>query len=178
MEKGNPMKKIVQFSKRLIIASALIGTLILCCAFTTVQAGSQSAMAKQSGSGGVIVIQAVPLNELHSVHPMMQVFATMQQARAALPANTIVLGTLFADAGFKGRDLVMTGSSCNNEGVSNLNLSTINFNDITSSLINSCTSVTLFFDAGFKGAQQTYGNGKTSFVGSSMNDQASSVLFH
>lgn len=171
------MKKIAQFGKHLIIASALVGTLILCSAFTTPQAGSQSAMAKQSASGGVIVIQAVPLNELHSVHPMMQVFATMQQARAALPANTIILGTLFADANLGGRSLIIRGSSCNNIGVSNLNLATINFNDITSSLVNSCTSVDLFFNAGFKGTSRCYGNGVTNFVGSVMNDQASSVAF-
>lgn len=170
------MKKTTCFGKKLIIVLALIGALIVCSAFTTVQAGSQSALAKQSVSGGVAVIQAVPLSELHSIHPMTRVFANMQQARAALPANTIILGTLWENAGFTGRDLVIFGSSCNNQGVSNLVVH--DFNDITSSLINGCHSVTLFFNTGFKGPQQTYGNGRISFVGSAMNDQASSVLFH
>lgn len=166
------MKKIAYFSKNPLLALLLIGFLILCSAFTTVQ----STKAGQSVSRGVILVQAVPSSELHSAHSLIRVFATMQQARASIPANTIILGTLWSDANLQGRDLVVYGPSCSNYGLSNL--VNYNFNDITSSLLDGCHSVTLYFNTGYSGPQQTYGNGRINYVGNAMNDQASSVLFH
>ncbi len=170
------MQKNADLYKQLVSALALIGVFVLCSAFTNVQASTRHEASRRSVSQRVYVVQAVPFSELHSVHPVVRVFPTMQQARAALSPNSIILGTLYADANYGGNSLLIYGSSCNNEGLSNLVKH--NFNDITSSLFDGCHSVTLYFNTGYKGPQQTYGNGGTKYVGSSMNDQASSVLFH
>jgi hypothetical protein len=165
-----------RFHKHLVFVLALIGVLLLCSAFTTAQASSQHEMSGGKVSAKVYAIQAVPLRELHSVHPALRAFSTMQQAYAALSPNSIILGTLYQNANYGGRDLLIYGSSCNDEGVSSL--VPYNFNDITSSLFNGCHSVTLYFNVKYSGPHQTYGNGGTSYVGKGMNDQASSVLFH
>lgn len=102
-------------------------------------------------------------------------FQSLEQAKAAVPADLTILGILYEHAPPSGRSLVIYGANCNNQGVPDLR--DYNFNDITSSLDNSCPTVTLYFDINYGGPQQPYPSGRTNYVGDGMNDQASSVIF-
>ncbi len=110
--------------------------------------------------------------------PAARWFDTQEQALAALKTlapNSIVLGVLYENAPPGGRALTIYGPDCNNQGVSNLG--GYNFDNITSSLDNSCGTATLYSDPNYGEAQQSYPNGRTANVGTAMNDQASSVNF-
>ncbi len=102
-------------------------------------------------------------------------FDGLEQAKAAVPAGAAILGILYEHAPPGGRSLVIYGTNCNYQGVPDLRV--YKFNDITSSLDNSCPTVTLYFDVNYGGPQQSYPNGRTNYVGNGMNDQASSVVF-
>lgn len=126
-------------------------------------------------AGKAYLIKATKLGSTEKFTPVVQVFDTPEQARAAVPTSSIILGTLWDNAPPSGRSLTIYGPDCDYWGVTDLGAA--NFNDITSSLDNSCTGVTLYFDVNWAGPQQSYPNGRTNYVGDGMNDKASSVLF-
>ncbi|MDQ2807278.1 MAG: hypothetical protein M3Z04_10275 [Chloroflexota bacterium] len=132
-----------------------------------------------SKNGPFGIAQAMPISVLNgAAAATIRWFDTQDQALAAIHSsapNSIILGTLWENAPPSGRSLTIYGADCNNLGVPNLGSSA--FDNITSALDNSCGSATLYFNTNYGGPQQTYGNGRTSNVGSGMNDQASSVFF-
>lgn len=127
-------------------------------------------------AGPACLAAAIPQETpLATQSPPLTCFESLEQAKAAVPADRAILGILYEHAPPGGRSLVIYGANCNNQGVPDLR--DYNFNDITSSLDNSCPTVTLYFDINYGGPQQSYPNGRTSYVGDGMNDQASSVIF-
>ena len=127
-------------------------------------------------AGPACLAAAIPQETpLATQSPPLTCFESLEQAKAAVPADRTILGILYQHAPPGGRSLVIYGANCNNQGVPDLR--DYNFNDITSSLDNSCPTVTLYFDINYGGPQQSYPNGRTDYVGDGMNDQASSVKF-
>ncbi len=131
-----------------------------------------------SKNGPFGIAQTVPLSAVKGAAAAIRWFDTQEQALAAIHSsapNSIIEATLWENAPPSGGSLTLYGADCNNNGV--LNLGSYSFDNITSALDNSCGSATLYFNTNYGGPQQTYGNGRTSNVGSGMNDQASSVFF-
>jgi len=127
-------------------------------------------------AGPACLAAAIPQETpLATQSPPLTCFESLEQAKAAVPADRTILGILYQHAYAGGRSLVIYGANCNNQGVPDLR--DYNFNDITSSLDNSCPTVTLYFDIDYGEPQQSYLNGRTDYVGDGMNDQASSVMF-
>lgn len=127
------------------------------------------------------LVKAVPLDQLDSASaPSVKWFDTQEQLDAALKSlapGSIIVGVLYENAPPSGRSLTIDSASCSiTSGVPNLGGS-YNFDNITSSLDNSCGTATLYFNPNYGGPQQSYPNGLTSNVGPGMNDQASSVMF-
>lgn len=126
------------------------------------------------------LVKSVPLNELSTAPaPAVLWYDTQEEVLAALKRmapDSIIEGVLWEHAPPSGRSLTIYGTDCNNNGVANLG--TYSFDNITSSLDNSCGTITLYFNTNYGGPQQSFGNGRTSNVGSGMNDQASSVFFN
>ncbi len=128
-------------------------------------------------AGPACLAAAIPQETLLATQsPPLTCFESLEQAKAAVPADlTIILGILYQHSHGGGNSLVIYGANCNNQGVPDLR--DYNFNDITSSLDNSCPTVTLYFDINYGAPEQSYSNGRTDYVGDGMNDQASSVKF-
>lgn len=139
--------------------------------------GATPAPAKNGPFG---LVKTVPLNELSTAPaPTVLWYDTQEDALAALKAiapDSIIEGVLWEHAPPSGWSLTLYGADCNNNGAPNLGGS-LNFDNITSSLDNSCGSITLHADPNYLGAQQSYPSGRTSNVGPIINDQASSVFF-
>lgn len=142
-----------------------------------VYTGVTPAPAKNGPFG---LVKSVPMNELSTAPaPTILWFDTQEEALATLKyiaPDSIIEGVLWEHAPPSGRSLTIYGADCNNNGVPNLGGS-LNFDNITSSLDNSCGNITLYFNTNYGGPQQSYPNGRTNNVGTGMNDQASSVFF-
>jgi len=107
--------------------------------------------------------------------PEVKVFDSVAQAKAAIPQSNIVIFILYVNQNGTGNTDVAYAPDCNGWGAPNLSTYG-NFDNQTSSLDNSCNNVTLYFDNNYSGPQQSYGNGRTNYVGDSMNDQTSSAI--
>jgi len=124
-----------------------------------------------SSQGKVYLAQAVTIGS--SAKPAIRVFNTRADALAAILQNNIILGTLYDNSPPGGDSLVVYGPSCNQVGVGDHG----SMDNRTSSVDNSCTSVTLYSLQNYDGAGVTLPNGRTNYVGDPMNDRANSVKF-
>jgi hypothetical protein len=136
---------------------------------------ARQSVSSDSSKKAHCVTQAMPLDTPKTEQPSIQCFDNAESVPAVIPQSSFIAAILWEHSPPGGRSLTIYSDSCYARGVSNL--ANYGFNDITSSLDNSCPSIVLYFDANYNGPQQSYGNGRTSSVGSGMNDNASSVLF-
>lgn len=103
------------------------------------------------------------------------------QANTIQPNTTNVIAIFFVDANFSGSSLTFqtSGPPCSSTVTYGLSSMPSGWNDVISSVeggFDGCTWYRLWVDTNFGGASQCYSN-DTSFVGSVMNDQTSSVYF-
>ena len=155
------------------LSSAIPAVALLLLLNTTPSFAASSLHGTQAvnSRGMVYLVQAVKIGSL--AKPAIRVFNTRAAAIAAIPQNNIILGTLWDNSPPGGDSLVIYGPNCDQYGVSDLQ----SWDDRTSSLDNSCTSVTLYSLPNYDGVGGTYGNGRTNYVGDIMNNQAESVKF-
>ena len=157
--------------KKFLSAIPAVALLLLLNAAPSFAASSSHGTLPTSSQPKVYLVQAVKVGS--SATPSVRVFNTRAEAIAAIPQNNIILGTLWDDSPPGGQNLVIYGPSCDRYGLGDLGA----MDNKTSSLDNSCTSVTLYSQQNYQGVGGTYPNGRTNYVGSVMNDQAESVEF-
>lgn len=152
---------------RVLALLALVGGL---------NAGAGQVAAAPPGINKHCVIEAAPLGVAQRPAPM-RCFSSQLAVDGAIAPTSIALGKLYdyTNASTSGRWITITGGSCSNYGVPDLR--TYSFNDLTSSLGNGCGHVTLYTALNYTGTSQTYGSGRTNYVGDAMNNQATAVVF-
>lgn len=132
------------------------------------------AAPRQSDAWWYCIVEAVPADTERKPAPM-RCYASQTAAEGSVPATSVTLGKLYDYTNGGGTSITITGSSCNNYGVSDLRA--YGFNDLTTSLDNYCGHISLYTALNYTGSSQTYGNGRTNYVGDAMNNQTTSLVF-
>jgi hypothetical protein len=150
---------------------------LILCLLAMVAAGLYPAGGASAATGQYCTVEAVPIDPV-TLQPLAEQKAptcfTSAAARDASIDSVAANRTLvdfYVNSNYGGGSVKLIGPSCSG----GINLRAMNFDNVTSSLWNDCGRVTLYFDI-YTGPQQSYGHGGTSYVGSGMNDEASSAI--
>ena len=134
--------------------------------------------AYESPTGKYCAVKAVPIDPVTRKPLAKQAPERCYTRLAALNASVVAAGErtladFYQHESYGGAWRKLLGTSCSG----GINLRAMDFDNMTTSVWNSCGKVTLYFDI-YAGPQQSYGNGGTRNVGAGMNDQASSAIIN